>query len=237
MSEAETSKPPAPAAAAPASPGEATGKGARPGAAPARDSLKLDWQPMLGIAMLAGIAIVANNWLNQGIERTLDPPKVKPLVQWVVGQEADLEITLITADMGRLSCASDTLVEGVHCAFDGNKRRWPRAPDAPLDDNNAEIIQPYRTADTNQLVFVAGLWAQPELAMRVHREPPDSVPTDKLLRFVAYCRARFIGELKQAGTRWDNAAGWQGDATALVAKPLSCTLKSPVWDDAKKNEG
>jgi hypothetical protein len=237
MSEAETSKTPAPAAAAPTSPGAATGKGERPGAAPAREALKVDWQPMVGIAMLAGIAIVANNWLNQGIERTLDPPKAKPVVQWAVGQEADLAITLITADMGRLSCASDTVVDGVHCAFDGNKRRWPRAPDAPLDDNNADIIQPYRTADTNQLVYVSGLWAQPELAMRVHREPPDSVPTDKLLRFVAYCRARFVGELKQAGTRWDNAAAWQGDATALVAKPLSCTLKSPAWDEEKKNEG
>lgn len=226
MSEGETEKPPtAPAAEAPTSPGESAGEGAPPAAR--RQTLALDWQPMLGIAMLAGIAVVANNWLNQGIERTLDPPQAKPVVQWVVGQEADLEITLITADMARLSCASDTVVEGAHCAFDGNKRRWPRAPDAPLDDNNADVIQPYRTADTNQLVFVAGIWAQPELAMRVHREPPDSVPTDKLLRFVAYCRARFVGELKQAGTRWDNTAAWQGDSTALVAKPLSCTLTPP----------
>jgi hypothetical protein len=194
---------------------------ARPGPHP------IEWRPVIGIAMLAGIAIIANNWLNQGIDRTLEPPRIKPQVQWVVGQEADVELTLITDDLRRLSCASDTLVEGAHCAFDGNKRRWQRAPDAPLDDNNVDIIQPYRTADTNQLVFVYGLWAQPELAMRVHREPPDSVASDKLLRFVAYCHVRFVGELTQAWTRWEQAAQWQGDATALVAKPLTCTLTPP----------
>jgi hypothetical protein len=190
-------------------------------------SRTVEWRPVLGIAMLASIAIIANNWLNQRIERRLDPPRAKPPVQWAIGQEADVEITLITDDLRKLGCASATLVEGAHCAFDGEKRRWPRAPDAPVDDNNVDIIQPYRTADTNQLLFVHSLWAQPEVAMRVHLEPPDSVASDKLLRFVAYCRVRFVGELTNAWVRWDQGAAWQGDNTALVAKPLSCTLTSP----------
>jgi hypothetical protein len=225
MSEPEPSQSPAQEQSAgdtatPAAPGG-------PERAPSAPSRNIEWRPLAGIAMLAGIATIANSWLNQRIDRSLDPPRLKPQVQWVVGQEADVEITLITDDMRRLSCASDTVVEGTHCAFDANKRRWPRQPDAPLDDNLVDVIQPYRTADTNQLIFVSGLWAQPELAMRVHREPPESVASDKLLRFVAYCHVRFMGELKSAWTRWEQGAQWQGDASALVAKPLSCTLTPP----------
>jgi hypothetical protein len=230
MSEAESSEKPVTEGSPDAGPPEGGAAGATPPAGSGEPKSfweSVEWRPVIGIAMLVSIAVFANQWLNQRIERWRSPPRIKPVVQWVIGQEADLEITLITDDSRRLACASDTLVEGAHCAFDQNRRRWQRAPDAPVDDNNVDIIQPYRTADTNQLVFVYGLWAQPELAMRVHLEPPDSVASDKLLRFVAYCRVRFVGSLTQASTRWDQGAQWQGDGTALVAKPLSCTLTPP----------
>lgn len=187
------------------------------------------WLPAIGIAMLLGIALIANKYLERFIERTLDPPKPpKPAAQWTIGAEADIEITLITDDARRLACASDTVIEGKRCTHDGKRRRTPRAPNAPLDDNNADLIQPYRTADTNQLVFVAGLWAQPALALRLHREPPDVIASDKLIRFVAYCRVRFIGELTDAETRWDTTAAWQGKSSALVAEPLRCSLEPPA---------
>jgi hypothetical protein len=98
---------------------------------------------------------------------------------------------------------------------------------APLDDNDQFVIQPYRTADTNALVLVSGLWAEPELALRLHREPPNVTDVDKNLRFVAYCRVRFIGELEKVSMRWDNNGKWAEEPKAIVARPVRCTLDPP----------
>lgn len=178
----------------------------------------------IGIALLFGIGVVSWQWLNVRIDRALHPRAPRPAATWAVGGEADVEITLITADAKRLACAHDTAVEDVHCAYTANKRPWRRTPNAPLDDNDQHVIQPYRTADTNQLILVSGLWAEPELALRLHREPPN---VDKNLRFIAYCRVRFIGELKKPATRWDSNAKWVDDTDAFVAKPIHCTLEPP----------
>ena len=141
--------------------------------------------------------------------------------------EADVELTLITADAKRLSCAHDKPVEDVRCAFTANKSRVRRAPNAPFDDNDESVIQPYRTADTNVLILASGLWAQPELAMRLHREPPNLADIDKHLRFVAYCRVRFVGEMENVATRWDTSGKWTDEPKAMLAKPIRCTLDPP----------
>jgi len=178
--------------------------------------------------MLAAIGFVAWQWPNAIIDRTLHPKQPKPVATWAVGSEADVELTLITADAKRLSCAHDKPVGDVHCAFTANKSRVRRAPNEPLDDNDEQVIQPYRTADTNALILVSGLWAQPELALRLHREPPILDNVDRHLRFVAYCHVRFVGELDKPSTRWDTKAKWIDEpGTTLVAKALSCTLQPP----------
>lgn len=182
---------------------------------------------LIGVALLFGIAAVAPQGLNAWLDRLIHPNEVKPAATWEIGTEADVEITLITADSRRLHCAHDEVFEGAHCGYGANKRPWPRTPGAVLDDNDENVIQPYRTADTNALILVAGLWSQPELALRLHREPPGHYDTDKLLRFVAYCRVRFVGEMKKAALRWDTGAKWNDDQSALVAKPVRCTLDEP----------
>ena len=182
---------------------------------------------LIAVAMLAGIAIISWQWLNSWIDRLLHPHVPKPVANWQLGSEADVQITLITADARRLACAHDAVIEDVHCGYTANKRPWRRTPGEPFDDNDESVIQPYRTADTNTLILVSGLWAQPELAMRLHREPPNVGNVDKHLRFVAYCRVRFIGELTNVATRWDTGAKWGEDPKGLVAKPLSCTLEPP----------
>lgn len=183
---------------------------------------------MIGIALLFGIAAVSPQGLNSWLDRKLHPKDVKPAAEWTVGSEADVQLTLITADARRLHCAHDAELEGYHCAYKANKRPWPKPPGALLDDNGHHLIQPYRTADTNALILVGGLWAEPELALRVHREPPTHYEADKLIRFVAYCRVRFIGKLEKAALRWDLGGAWTDDQTALVARPLSCTLEPPA---------
>lgn len=180
-----------------------------------------------GIALLAGIGLVSWQTINVLIDHTLHPKAPKPVATWQVGAEADVEITLITPDAKRLNCAHDSPVEDVHCAYTANKRPWRRQPNAPLDDNDRFVIQPYRTADTNALILVSGLWAEPELALRLHREPPNVADVDKNLRFVAYCHVRFIGELEKVSMRWDTNGKWAEEPKAFVARPLRCTLDPP----------
>jgi hypothetical protein len=181
----------------------------------------------IGIALLVGMGVISWQGLNVVIDRTLHPKEPKPAAAWKVGEEADVELTLITPDAKRLQCAHDTTLEGVHCGYSAAKRPFRRTPNAPFDDNDAAVIQPYRTADTNALVLVSGLWAQPELALRLHREPPVMGDVDKNLRFVAYCRVRFVGELEKVSLRWDTNAKWGEEPKAMVAKALRCTLEPP----------
>lgn len=182
---------------------------------------------LIGIALLTGIVIVAPQKLNAWLDRTLHPQTPKPAAKWEVGTEANVELTLITADAKRLHCAHDEMIGAAHCGYTANKRPWQRKAGSPVDDNDEHVIQPYRTADTNALILVSGLWAQPALAMRLHREPPNVGDVGKQLRFVAYCKVRFVGELSKAALRWDTGAKWHSDQTALVAEPVSCTLEAP----------
>jgi hypothetical protein len=183
----------------------------------------------LGIAIvfLTGIALVASQNLNVWVDRHLHPAVVKRAEPWEIGKEANVELTLITADAHRLNCASDKVLEGQHCGFTANKHAWPRAAGAVLDDNELGVIQPYRTADTNSLVLVSSVWAQPELALRVHQEPPSYYDVNKQLRFTAYCKVRFVGELNDVALRWDTGGKWLNEPKAMVAQALSCTLEPP----------
>jgi len=182
----------------------------------------------LALAFLVGIALVASQSMNLWLDRHLHPTPIKSAETWAIGQEAQLELTLITADARRLNCAHDQLLEGQHCGFSANKHAWPRAPGELADDNDYDVIQPYRTADTNALVLVSGIWAQPELALRLHREPPAYYDVKKQARFVAYCKVRFVGELSNISLRWDTGAKWQEEPKAMVAQALSCTLEPPT---------
>lgn len=184
----------------------------------------------LAIAFLFLIGVGMNARLNALLDKHFRQVLVKPgpTQAWQVGAEATVLVTLITADAERLACAHATSVEGFHCAYDGNRRPWPAEPGAPLDDNGARTIQPYRTADSNALIFIAGLWNQPELALRRHQEPPEQYPVPKLLRFTAYCKVTFIAPLQDVAVRWDVKGAWDRNQSALLARPLGCSLSAPA---------
>src|SRR5688572_24599319 len=80
------------------------------------------------------------------IGATLEPkePPKSQTQEWKIGGKSTLRITLVTADYGTLACAADKEFEGKHCANKSESEAWPRDPNAPLDDNKANIIQPYR---------------------------------------------------------------------------------------------
>ena len=181
----------------------------------------------IGVLLLGGIALVSPQGMNAWLDRRIHPAPAKRVEVWEAGKEASVQLTLITADSRRLNCAHDQVLAGQHCGFGANKRSWPRQPGDLLDDNDHDVIQPYRTADTNALVLVSGIWAQPELALRVHREPPTYYDIKKQVRFVAYCRVRFVGELTDAALRWESGGKWLTEPKAMVAQALSCTLEPP----------
>lgn len=155
-----------------------------------------------------------------------DPPRTDTS-QWKVGGKATLRITLVTADYATLACASDKEFEGKHCVNKSDTEVWPRDPNAPLDDNKANVIQPYRTWNDNRLVLVAGLWATPALATRLHIEPPGNLLPEKLARFVTECQVRFVGEIEKPKLRWGAGSAWGADPNTPIVKvavPESCQL-------------
>ncbi len=182
----------------------------------------------LGAAALIGAMVIIPNagvdslFADYFNKKFLPPPTDKS--KWKVGETTDVRLTLVTADKNLLSCAQETEFEGVHCAFKDEKTPWPRDPAAPLDDNKVTIIQPYRTSPDNQLVLVSGVWADPAVAMRFHKEPPYAVPQRKLARFVAHCTVKFVGEFPTAKLRWRPGAPWQNETKVLVAKATKCRI-------------
>ncbi len=236
MTEADTSSsgepsPPTPKPAPSVRPSDTARPGPRKRAgepSPVPEAPLIDRRMAFALGLLILISLVANNLFNRQVDKLFDPQPDKPREAWEIGGEADVQITLITADRGRLECAHGEQFEGLHCAYDQDKRRIRRQPGAPLDDDRLSIIQPYRTADTNSLILVAGLWAQPELAYRVHLEPPTLYPAKKQLRFVAYCHVAFVAKLDEVALRWDTGAKWQTSKNAMVARAERCTLDEPT---------
>jgi hypothetical protein len=182
------------------------------------------------VALLGGLGLIANPRFNEWVMINLAPPEEvrTDFTKWKLGGETELRVTLITADASRLDCAHAQSFEGTHCRYGGDKLPWPKAENAPVDDNAVDIIQPYRTSPDNALLLLAGLWAQPDVAMRLHREPPGGVQAKRLGRFDVTCRVKFIGRFDDVQLRWDNTpqTPWQPERGAWVAKPISCTVNN-----------
>ncbi|HEY3668232.1 MAG TPA: hypothetical protein VGL19_19650, partial [Polyangiaceae bacterium] len=136
---------------------------------------------LVAALILAALTVIPMSALGNLFEPP-DPPPTDT-ASWQTGTKSTIRLTLVTADAASLTCASTQSFEGRHCAFKSENEPWPHEANAPLDDNKANIIQPYRTWLDNKLILVSGVWAQPSLAMRVHSEPPGNLPSDKLARF------------------------------------------------------
>jgi hypothetical protein len=187
--------------------------------------------PVIGGRFLtaAGIILATTFIPLSPIGATLEPkePPRTDISKWKTGARATVRITLVTADYNGLACAADKDFEGRHCANKSEKEPWPRDPNAPLDDNKQLIIQPYRTWLDNRLILVAGMWATPALAMRLHNEPPGNLLPEKLARFVSECEVRFVGEFDKPKLRWGSGSGWNADPNTPkvpVAIAESCQI-------------
>jgi hypothetical protein len=180
----------------------------------------------IAVAMLLGLGLVANPVFNSWIMRSFAPPEDlhTDLTTWREGSEASVRVTVITADSTRLACAHAGEVDGAHCAYGGDKILWPHGPNEPADDNGPNMVQPYRTSPDNALVLLIGMWAEPEVAMRLHREPPTGFAVKRLQRFDVTCRVKFITRWDTVDLRWEATGAWQTEKGAWVARAQSCTV-------------
>ena len=177
----------------------------------------------LGAAVILGLMVLIPASPLGNLFEPADPPGTDTNA-WQPGQKSTLILTLVTADANALTCASPQSFEGRHCAFKTESEPWPRDPQAPLDDNKAGTIQPYRTWLDNKLILVAGVWAQPSLAMRVHREPPGNLAPDKLARFTAECKVHFAGKMDKPALRWAPGQSWGTEQPTMVAIADECQV-------------
>lgn len=202
---------------------------AKPSRAPDEGEPVLSGRLVLVATLFVAMVFIPLSPLSMLISRK--PPAATQAKDWKVGEEATVHLTVITADYNKLACAHPDPVGDYHCANLDEKKPWPREADAPLDDNKKQVIQPYRTTD-GSLLMIAGLWAQPVVATRLHREPPHAVPEKKLARFVVECRVKILAEWQEPLVRWAPGQSWsrQGNAaegkarTAPVAQPLTCRI-------------
>ncbi len=202
-------------------PGRGTAKGQPRPAAREPDEPVLSGRLVWVVALFAAMVFIPLSPLSGWIEKK-GPTATKP-EHWTVNTEGTVHLTVVTADYNKLACAYADGSPSAHCAFKTDKEPWPADPEAPLDDNKKNVVQPYRTVD-GQLIMLKGLWAEPAVATRLHDEPPQGVNENKLARFTVQCRVKFISEWKQPLVRWVPGQAFSRQGDAMLAEPISCEL-------------
>jgi hypothetical protein len=202
---------------------------AKPAAKRAKKPLPPDPAPVISgrywiaAGMFLAMVVIPFSKLGDLLQKPTQPQDTNAAA-WHAGAEDEVRITLITEDYLRLACESSSSIGDAHCEYKSETEAWQRDPSEPLDDNKKDIIQPYRTYPDNKLILVAGLWADPAVAMRLHSEPPYGVEEKKLSRFVADCKMKFIGRFSGEKLRWANGGPWIDQGPAWVARPEHCTI-------------
>ncbi|MCC6901054.1 MAG: hypothetical protein IT377_18895 [Polyangiaceae bacterium] len=158
------------------------------------------------------------NWLSPPEKDSTDTST------WQVGNTGKAKVTLVTADYELLGCSHPDTFDGARCSHKADSEAHAKDPAAPLDDNGTNLIQPYRTWPDNKLVLIAGLWAEPNMALRLHREPSAGVDQKKLSRFVADCELKFVGRVENVKVRWSPGQAWVPEGAAMIARPVRCSL-------------
>ena len=123
---------------------------------------------------------------------------------WYPGATRSIEVTLVREDIRNLECASDVVIEGVHCAYRADQRLWDAA-----ETPDGLRLRPYNTTD-NVLFLGAGLWSSPGLA--------GTLPKD---RFTVMCNYRMLGAVKSASLRWSPTGSFDAAKAAMPAGVVS----------------
>ncbi len=123
---------------------------------------------------------------------------------WYAGGTRSIEITLVREDRQNLDCASDVVIEGLHCAY-----RADLQPFEPGGTEESVRLRPYSTVD--QVTFLgAGLWISPGLAGPLPRE-----------RFTVTCNYHMLSTLKSVTMRWAAGGAFTPGKSAVPVGVLS----------------
>lgn len=160
--------------------------GAPPPAPARKPAGSLGKSVVLFVAIVGGLAtafVVFNNGDGGG-------GRVAP--NWKVGQQVDVEITLVKTDKDDLACASADEISGKHCAFEGQNKKWSKGDST----NDKTLLRPYTTTSGSELL-AAGLWSEPALS--------GTLPA---LRFSVKCKYTVEGKVKKPSIRWATDKPW-----------------------------
>lgn len=108
-----------------------------------------------------------------------------------------VELTLVASDKQGLACASDKVVEGLHCGYRANSSEA-----GPVTTDDPTMLQPYYTVG-GELLLGAGLWASPGV-----KELPGG-------RFSIVCNFKVVGVSRSVAIRFAPGAAF-GAAGKLV---------------------
>lgn len=129
------------------------------------------------------------------------------------------DITLVTVDRHRLSCALSRPVGPYRCGF-----ATPEKGAQPVDVPEARRLAPYVTTD-RILYLVPGLFQQPALLAHYEAERANRTPHHKPKRFIARCEVRLLERIDRFYTRWARNGKWATSGPAWVVEPLDCKVE------------
>jgi hypothetical protein len=183
--------------------GAAVGKATkRKSRAPKREApdefavLRLTLFSLFSIAVVVGLLFAWTGYSNRYAQVTEG---------WHIGQTKLVEVTVVREDKDRLACASDVMVEDIHCGWHLNGSRY----DAHSQDDS-HVLSPFNTVK-NELFLGAGLWTSLKAA-------GIPIPAE---RFTAACNYKIQGVLKSVSLRWQPNASFDPVKQSVTVGSLS----------------
>ncbi len=123
---------------------------------------------------------------------------------WHLGQTKLIEVTVVREDKDRLACASDVMLDDIHCGYHTGGK-----PFESHTQTDSHVISPFNTVK-NELFLAAGLWT----SLAEH----GPVPAE---RFTAACNFKIQGVMKSVGLRWQATASFDPVKQSVAVGTLS----------------
>ena len=162
---------------------------------------------VLTLSLLSFFAIGFGCWLVYARSSYLEQ-YAQVTASWRVGVPRMVELTLVREDKEGLACASDQVIDSLHCGHRANHR--PADPSSPDD---TRVLQPYNTIK-HELLLGAGLWTWPDLK--------QNLPSN---RFTVVCTYLPRGVVKSVSLRFGRTAHFSPVGNTITAGTLTdCVL-------------
>ncbi len=132
---------------------------------------------------------------------------------WRLGGTHLVDLSLTREDIDARACASDVVIDGLHCGSPADRGQGP-TDGAPSPDQNPNLIlRPYVTV-RGETFLGAGLWNAPDLTQPL----PDRT-------FHVVCNLHIVGVARSVAMRWKaNARFAAAKSTLAVGSLTDCLI-------------